>query len=217
MSEDMLSKVLVRELPGLMRDFMKKIHGDGGQEWIEAFKLFLKKQNPWPATQKVISNLLEFVASATLDPVDRFSLAEVIKAGKIGNTEFWFSENFKRIFGSLVETDVSAATMRISRLKKNSVDGPIISELGISEYTRSFIAHIIALACRQGQGQEGVLLTNGWWNVFYVPDPNNPETFWAVSCDWGASRGRWNVDAGPVSRPYKWSAGSQVVSRDSGS
>ncbi len=169
------------------------------------------------ARQLLSSDLLEFVATATLDPIDRFSVAEVIKNGKIGDVKFWFGSNFQRVFGSLEETDIPATTLKFHRLKNGSVDGPILEDLGGAKQIKAFVAYIFSLCCRQGQGQEGVLLTNGYANIFYIPDPNDPETYWAVSCSWNSSYGRWYVGADPVTYLDKWRAGRQVVSCDSGS
>lgn len=165
------------------------------------------------ARQLLSTDLLEFVTSANVEASERFSVADLVKTGRIGGVRFWFSENFKRVFGTLVETDIPAMTLRSHQLKKGSVDGPILEELGGTEQARVFIAHLFALACRQGQGQEGFLLTNGWANVAYAPDPNDPETFWAVNFRRYASGGRWDVYAYPVAGPVEWCAVNQVLSR----
>ncbi|MFA4996427.1 MAG: hypothetical protein WC536_04785 [Patescibacteria group bacterium] len=158
---------------GLNFDQYSKLLSKGG-----AFKGKVKDA----ARQLLSSDLLEFVSTATIDPIDRFSVEDVVKSGKIGETKFWFGPNFKRIFGNLVETNIPAATLKFDRLKKGSVDGPIMEELGGASQIKAFVAYIFTLCCRQGQGQEGVLLTNGYANIFYVPDPNNPEICWAVLC-----------------------------------
>jgi hypothetical protein len=44
---DMLSWVL-REISGPLSEFFKKLGGEGGTEWLVAFKRFLRKENPWP-------------------------------------------------------------------------------------------------------------------------------------------------------------------------
>lgn len=208
---------------GQKRD-IRKLHNDAVDEFgltkDQAQKLLSKGGSYKNAIRELVakltaSDLLEYHSTVTVDLIDRFSVEEVIKTGKAGNAKFWFSDNFKRIFGSLVETNVPSASLRFHRLKSNSVDGPILEELGGAKLIRAFIAHIIALACRQGQGQEGVLLTNGWANIFYVPDPSDPKSFWAVICFWHSSRDGWDFYANPVSYPFKWRAGDQVASSDS--
>jgi hypothetical protein len=164
-------------------------------------------------TPRNATDLLEFVTSADVEAVERFSVKEVMKTGRIGDVKFWLSENFQRVFGFLVETNVPAMTLRSHRLKKGSVDGPILEELGGLEQAKVFIAHMFALACRQGQGQDGFLLTNGWANIGYAPDPNDPETFSAVYFYGYASYRGWNVSATRITDPDAWSAGHRVVSR----
>lgn len=165
------------------------------------------------ARQLFSTDLLEFVTSANVEAIERFSVKEVMETGRIGDVKFWLNENFQCVFGSLVETNVPTRTMRSHRLKKGSVDGPILEELGGTEQVRVFIAHMFMLACRQGQGQEGFLLTNGWATIGYAPDPNDSETFWAVFFFWFASSREWHVLAHPITVPHEWRAGYRVVSR----
>lgn len=40
--------ITVRDMTGLRSDFDQKLAGEHGQEWREAFKLFLKRANYWP-------------------------------------------------------------------------------------------------------------------------------------------------------------------------
>lgn len=215
MSEDMLSKILVRELPGLMRDFMKKVLGENGQEWIEAFKRFLKKQNPWAEITKPKSNLLEFVTEVTLPVIATFSTKDHFKVGEVDGVKIgWLGENFQKHFlagDGKVETNVAEATLRIYRLKKWSVDGPVIAELGGEEVAETTLAQIFEMMKAQGKGQKGNLLTNGYANIFYIRDVNG--ILWAVDCNWGTSRGDWDVSAYSVASPYGWGADGRVVSR----
>jgi hypothetical protein len=218
--KDMLG-IVVRKLVtlpdsdlGVVCDLLEKF---SDPDWVGATKKLLRKENPWPKTPQITSDLLEFITTASFGPVGQFSAAEVIKTRKIGDTKFWFSENFKRVFGSLVETNVPAANMRVFRLKKGSVDGPILKELGGAEQVRTFVAHIFALACQQGQGREGVLLTNWGANIFYVPDPNNPEIVWTVYCYWSSGIGHWRFSAYPIADPHEWNVDNHVFARDSGS
>ena len=48
MNTDTSVGISVGEMKGLRADFEDKVAGEKGREWLEAFKLFLKKQNPWP-------------------------------------------------------------------------------------------------------------------------------------------------------------------------
>lgn len=163
-------------------------------------------------------DLLEFTTTVELPAIERFSVKEKIRVGEIDGVKIgWVSETFQRVFGSLVEADIPAVTLRINRLKRSSVDGQIIAELGGKEQVRAFIAYLFEMMKRQGHGEEGVLLTNGWATVIYVPDPNDTEKFWAVYCFWSSVLGIWSVFAYSVADPNGWSADGQFVSRDSDS
>ncbi len=222
MSEDMLSKVLVRELPGLMRDFMKKVLSENGQEWINAFKLFLKKQNPWPEQAQVIAKK----PSALLDPLktvidfsgtDNFNVAEHLKitpGNERATAELvigYIGGNFKSNFLDKIEEAVAASKLHAYRLKKNSVDGPIITDLGGEEKAETTVAEMVDLMRRQGRGQKGLLLTNGYANIFYIRDSHG--VLRAVRCYWRSGYGYWSVEASPVADPDEWDAGFRVISR----
>ena len=45
---NMLGDALV-ELAGPLKDFLEKLAGPEGRRWLEAFKRFLRKEEPWPA------------------------------------------------------------------------------------------------------------------------------------------------------------------------
>lgn len=226
MSEDMLSKVLVRELPGLMRDFMKKVLGENGQEWVNGFKLFLKKQNPWPepASRPVRRR------SALLDPlktvvefsgVNCFKVHEHLKTtsqNERGNTELiidFLSDTVRDNFLGKIEENVPSSRLRAYRLKKGSVDGPIIAELGGEKAVETTVAEMVELMRRHGRGQSSILLTNGYSNIFYIRDAKG--ILWAVDCYWDSGYGSWFVGANLVADPGEWHAGSQVFARDSDS
>lgn len=222
MSEDMLSKTLVRELPGLMRDFTKKVLGPGGLEWLQGFKLFLKKQNPWPVIPtaqtiaKAVSDLLRFVKEVKLPAIATFLVKDHIKVGEIEGVKIGYvSEDFTREFGSKVENEVAEATLKIHQLKKNSVDSPIIAELGGETVVETTIGQMFEMMKKQGRGQRGNLLTNGYANIFYAQNASGVP--WAVSCYCYSVSGDWSVFAIPVTYPNLWYEGRRVFSRDSGS
>jgi hypothetical protein len=64
---------------------------------------------------------------------------------------------------------------------------------------------------RQGRGQQGVLLTGRWANIFYIRDSSG--VLWAVHCGWGSDSCYWYVEANPVTYTDWWHDGSRVVSR----
>ena len=62
----------------------------------------------------------------------------------------------------------------------------------------------------QPNGELGVLLTNGWANIFYVLYANG--VLRALIVDWDG--GGWGVSALSVSDPRRWFDGSRVFSRN---
>jgi hypothetical protein len=73
MSTDTVVGITIGEVKGMFADLNEKLASESGQEWHEALKLFLKKQNPWPSAS-------EAVATAPQAVVD--SLKEMIAAGR---------------------------------------------------------------------------------------------------------------------------------------
>jgi hypothetical protein len=151
-----------------------------------------------PVTTVDIIAIDEFVAR------DKFREGETIDGVKI----YWIGQNFKTNFLGLVEKGIAPATLRIQKLKKNSVDTPIMGELG--ETARTKLAQFWEQMKKQGQGQKGALLVNGHANIAYIDDENG--TLWAVAAFW-SSGGGWRVEASSVAYPGEWDADYQVVSR----
>ena len=120
---------------------------------------------------------------------------------------FWGS--FREWFLDKVEDPIAEQTLRYAKLRKASVDGPIVDELGGKEKAETTLAEIYDLMAKQGKGQKGVLLTNGYANIFYVKDVNG--VLRAVSVHW--YDGGWLLYASALERPFGWLAGSQAFSR----
>ena len=71
LGKNMLGEGLA-EVAGPLKDFAEKLGGEGGAEWLLAFKRFLRKEEPWP---KFVYDrtrdgweLLEDVDFAPIDP-----------------------------------------------------------------------------------------------------------------------------------------------------
>jgi hypothetical protein len=95
-------------------------------------------------------------------------------------------------------------------LSKRMLDQDIQAELSPGYETD--MAAIFSLLKKQGHGQPGILLTNGYSNIFYVRDCAG--VLRAVRVDWDGDG--WGVDANSVDGPYGWYEGYQVFSRNSG-
>jgi hypothetical protein len=91
------------------------------------------------------------------------------------------------------------------------VDGPIINELGGEAKAETTLSEMFSLMEKQKNGESGVLLNNGYANIFYIRDQNG--VLRAVGVDW--DDGGWYVGAYSVEDPGGWRVGRQVFSRNS--
>ena len=156
---------------------------------------------------KAKDNLLCKTAVVPVSENKKFVLAEAVKVSTIGR----LSDQFKRLFGNKVEKNVSAVNLAVHRLKRDSADPAIITEL--SGKPQMPLAYMFELIQKQSQGQQGPLITNGFPNICYAI--GNGGDVWAVYCRWDSVGCRWDVCAISVGSPLLWYYGSQVLSCDS--
>lgn len=198
---DMLGRDALAEMAGPLKDFSEKLGGQNSEEWWAAFKMFLRKENPWP-TKTLLDHINTFSA-----PVFSVRPAEILQEKKIGGKKVWLSGNMIQLLGKLGEQTIEASSAEINswQLKEDSVDGPILRELG--ERAQIGLAHWLWLIEQQAGGEEGALLTNGRANIAY------PREFpdWAVRCC-RRSDDEWSLDAYPVTGPSRGYAGHRVFS-----
>mgnify|MGYP001579393795 CR=1 FL=1 len=130
----------------------------------------------------------------------------------VGNAQTkisWIGSNFQEWFFGKTEEPLAETTLRYARLVKSSVDRPILTELG--DKAETTLAQISALMERQPNDKEGVLLTDGWANIFYVRDVLGELR--AVDVYWDGDG--WGVGADSVTSPDGWRGGYRVFSRNS--
>jgi len=122
----------------------------------------------------------------------------------------YLGANFTEWFSDKVEDHFGGSTLRYRKLRKESVDGPIITELGGGDAAETTLAELFKTLEMQPNGERGNLLINGWANVFYIKDKNG--VLRAVICHWNGDG--WRVDADPVGDPDGWNDGRQFFSRN---
>lgn len=150
--------------------------------------------------------LLSKLTTVEVPFIENFVFTEQVI--KEANIYAW--DNFRKLFLGKEEKEAKANRLVIHRLGKNSLDAPIRKELGEGEEIT--LAHFVHLLKLQSQGQNGVLLTNGYANVAYIK--GNDGNLWAVYASWHSGSRDWHVDARSVEFPYDWDAGRQVLSCD---
>lgn len=206
---------------GLLKDLCVKLDKDP-TKWEPALGRLLREENPWEKLKFSILEPLKVVAE--LSKVDCFCAKDAFAITPDQDRKTaelvigYLGSNFENVFlgdDCKIEENISEATIKVFKLNKDSVDRPIIAELGGEEVVETTLAHIYELMRRQGRGQEGILLVNGYANIFYVRDAKG--ILWAVYCNWVFVSDYWVVYARSVADSDGWCAGRRVLARDSGS
>lgn len=120
--------------------------------------------------------------------------------------------NFSGWFFDKIEGPKREMTLRSAKLVRAELDKEIRKELGV-EREETTLADIYALLEKQPDGRPGVLLTNGFANIFYVRDAKG--VLRVVGVHWRAFDGGWVMDALSVEDPSGWNGGYQVFSCNS--
>jgi hypothetical protein len=228
MDHAMLGKIVIAltKVPqywGLLLDVIEKIPNNSFS--CELAK-FARKEPCWTNNGQVTQVAEPKPTPLILEPVSTVVIAAttgkfVAKNKFVVNTKcnapvkisvVW--DNFTSWFlsgDSKTEDPISEQTLRYHKLRESSVNGPIIAELGGAEKSETTLSEMFSLMEKQGKGEDGVLLNSGYANIFYIRDQNGVLRAVCVSWDGGG----WNVDAGSVESPFRWSDGRHVFSRNS--
>jgi len=173
---------------------------------VEAFGKF-----PEPAPE----SLLEFVSTVVIPATTKKFIARdnfIVDTSEKAKVKICFlGDNFEENFLGKTEDAIVEITLRYYKLRKGSVDNPIIAEIGGKEKAETTLTEMFSLMEKQPNGEKGALLTNGYANIFYIRDTNG--VLWAVHCHWGD--GGWVVHDSSTGLPLVWIAGFQVFSRNS--
>lgn len=144
---------------------------------------------------------------------DRFVLNYGLQA-KPGPRISYIGDNVSSWFLGKIEKPRPETILDYAKLTRPALDKEIRKEIG-AEREETTLAEIYALMECQPNGEEGVLLTDGRANIFYVKDAVGIGILCAVSVRRGVSRGGWGVRAREVTNPGGWDGGYRVFSRNS--
>lgn len=125
----------------------------------------------------------------------------------------YLGDNFKAWFlnDGKTEDPMSVRTLCYHKLRQSSVDGSIITELGGEAKAETSLSEMFAFLEKQKHGEDGVLLNNGYANIFYTKD--SAGVLRSVYARWYDDG--WRVSADSVEGPGRWHDGYQVFSRNS--
>lgn len=186
---------------GTVDDFLTRIADNEG--WDSA-KKYLRGETPWPETHKTASKLLVLVkevgqpAIAAFSPKDKFRVtpekdresADVI-IGKVDS-------DLQVILNSRgIEPARDVETLRINRLAVVSRFVPILGELG--NKTAITFGRVWQMIEKQGHGEAGDLLVNGYLNFFPIEGTDQ-----VLRCDWCPVIRCWSFGVYPVSASLEW-------------
>ena len=158
---------------------------------------------------KVAARILGKLSTIVLSATGKFIASDHFSTDSKEVKISWLGDNFQREFLAKVEEPQAGIELCYAKLKKASIDAPILAELG--DRAEITLASIWELLKKQPKGESGKLLTNGYANIFYVRDAKR--VFWVVDVYWYC--GGWGVDADSVEDPGEWHAGGPVFSRNS--
>lgn len=185
----------------------------GGEETAQAF---LRGEYILTPVAKAVVKLLEVVGEVVVSATTEVFVAT--KKFVVGKTPAasvkisFLGVNFRNWFlqgDGKFEAPIGEQTLRYAKLCQRSVDTPIIEELGGEAKVETTLTELFALMLKQRSGEVGVLLNNGWANIFYIKDQAGVlRTVYVGWIDDG-----WYVDADSTSYPRQWLGGYQVFSR----
>ncbi len=221
----MLSKALREFTTGPLNQLIVNLGGQDGDQWEQQLKQFLRKEPCWTngqvtqvAEPKPTPSILELVSTIVVNATTGKLVAKekfVRDTGRKAKVKIsYLGDNFTSWFlngDGKTEDPISEQTLRYHKLRQSSVDGPIIAELGGAEKSETTLSEMFSLMEKQGKGEDGVLLNNGYANIFYIKDLAG--VLRTVRVDWGGVG--WYVYAYSVEHPDRWYDGSQVFSRNS--
>lgn len=219
--DTMLSKALREFTTGPLSQLIVNIGGQEGDQWEEELKKFLRKEPCWSNGQvaqvtqpKTTPSILELVSTVVVNATTGKFVAKEKFVRDIGGKVkiSYLGGNFAGGFLSgdgKTEDPISEQTLCYHKLRKSSVDSPIITELGGEEKSETTLTEMFSLMEKQKNGEDGVLLNNGYANIFYIRDQNG--VLRAVYIHWYG--GGWDVNAFSVEHRIGWVDGIQVFSR----
>ncbi len=159
-------------------------------------------------------SVLEFIGTVNILATSKKFVARdhfIVNTSKKTKVKIYgLGTNFQENFLGKIEEPIGKTKLRYHKLRKSSVDKPILAELGDKTKAETTLSEMFALMEMQPNGESGALLTNGYANIFYIRDINGG--LWAVYCRW--NDGGWYVHADSVENPNEWIGGFQVFSRN---
>jgi len=163
---------------------------------------------PPAVTNRCPWNLLEPVSEVSVEGVDLFVAREKFRPTKDDEegevSIISLGPGFLERYLNKEEKNIQPGKLIVQQLKKKSLDGPVVTELG--RFLETAMAHLWELLKRQGHGEEGALSVDGLANVLYAFDMYN--NLGAVYASWVRGRKGWSIGTNSSERQI----GSYIIS-----
>ena len=219
MSEGKAGNRVAREFPGLLRDLTQKVLGPNGEEWLDPLKLLLHKKNAFPEkpaakAKNPTSGLFEIVKKVKLTelgefrPTDKFvAMPDEKERAKALVSVGYVDSDFQALMSKIgVESARGPQILTIRRTRKVATFGQMLPELP-KRAKKVSMGQVWQMIEKQGQGQEGDLLVNGWANFFLIEG-----TDVVLYCYWHPDYRYWYFLLYSTSFSSRWDGGHQFVS-----
>ena len=161
-----------------------------------------------PAVKATKRALLRFVATVAVPgTTESFRVNSWFN---MNNSEVGFryvSEKFKGFFGDMEVAPSDGIELSCQELIRNAYDREIIADLGGKEKCITKLSELRGLLMKQPRGEEGILLTDGRANIFYVYD--SAAVLRAVYVNWNDNG--WYVNANDLDY-NNWNENRRVFS-----
>ena len=134
---------------------------------------------------------------------------KTISTNILQSNNYWLSETFKEILGDIKEVPEYTGEVKGTILTEETDDSEIMGQVGIMS-REECISLLIHLTQKQKNGEEGLLLTNGYSNIIgYVKlDDGRVLTVYAL---WNSDDEQWYCNG---YKPHAWYVGNQFLSRN---
>lgn len=184
---------------GTMEAIVNKLGGE------EAAKSFLRRPFEVAGTKNLDYIGTTFIPATT----EKF-----VAKGKFSKVTIFYGtwDNFTKSFlvgDGKTEEPLEGRALHYGNIIKSSHHGLIIEELGGETKAETTLTDLYELLKKQSKGEEGVLLNNGYVNIFYIRtadgDLRAVYVYWD-DCD-------WVVTAASIKHTRIWSLGCRVFSK----
>lgn len=216
-------------MKGLRADFEEKLASENGREWMEGFKLFLKRQNPWEVAVKgvttiiqKVTDLLKLVKEVAVGATDQKKVSELFIGKRYyyrdPNVDSWLpkmspaaGEGKLSVYQLEKEMKFKEVALAILGIDDSLASGVDVARGLIEDRRTTAPAQIQNLIERTDAGEDTGLRTDGWGNFFFV---ENKEGGVSVVRVGRSGDGRWSVGVRRLDYGGRWRVESRFFSRN---